>query len=147
MNTTGNNPQQLKIRGHLYELWIENGVSRCKYLQGLVVEQATAQEMVTGRLMLSAGQTMPALIDARHGAYVMHSARKYMAGANAFKNVSAMAILIDHHVMKVLFNTLLRLKTSEIPARIFTNEEKALEWLEGYKEKKTGRLSSYASLL
>jgi len=147
METKGNNSQQLQIKGNLYELWVKNGISHCKYLQGLIVDAGIARDMVAGRLMLSNGTTMPILVDARQGAYVMHSARKYLASNHAYKNVSAMAILIDHHVMKVLFNTLLRLRTSDVPARIFTNEQNALEWLEDYKEKKTGRLSSYISFL
>ena len=146
MNTSENNAEQPHIKGHLFEVWTENGISRCKYYKGLVVERYIAQQMVEARLLLCAGNSMPLLLDARQGAYVMQSARKYMASSQAYKQVNAMAILIDHHVMKVLFNTLLRLKTCETPARIFTNEQKALEWLDGFKEKKAGRANRYASL-
>jgi len=146
MNTTENIPEQNRIKGPLYELWIENGISRCKYYRGLIVERHIAQQMAEGRLSLCSGISMPLLLDARQGAYVMQSARKYMAGSQAFKQVNAMAILLDHHVMKVLFNTLLRLKTCQTPARIFTNEQKALEWLEGFKGKQAERTSRYASL-
>jgi len=147
MNTTENIPEENRIKGHLYELWVENGISRCKYYQGLIVERHIAQQIAEGRLALSPGISMPLLLDARQGAYVMHSARKYMASNQAYKQVNAMAILIDHHVMNVLFNTLLRLKTCQTPARIFTNEQKALEWLEGFKGKKAERSGRYASLL
>jgi hypothetical protein len=146
MNTPENTPEQDRIKGRLYELWIENGISRCKYYQGLIVERQTAEQIAEGHLALSCGLSLPLLLDARQGAYVMQSARKFMASAQAYKQVNAMAILIDHHVMKVLFNTLLRLKTCQTPARIFTNEQKALEWLDGFKGKQTERSNRYASL-
>jgi len=125
-----------------FDLHISNGISRYTYHKNLVVNEALARQMAEARLSLSGSATLPNLVDARKGAYITSSARKFMAGNKAYKQVSAVAILIDHHVMKILFNTLLNIKTCLTPARIFTSEEKALEWLAGFKEietKQSGR--------
>ena len=131
----------------LFDMLISNGVSRCTYHKNLIVDEKIARQMTDARLLLSGNKTLPALIDARQGVYITSSARKFMAQSQVYTQVSAVAILINHHVMKVLFNTLLRIKTCLTPARIFTSEQRALEWLEGFKEAPTERSGKRAPLL
>ena len=130
-----------------FDLCITNGISRCTYHKNLIVDAAIAKQMMEARLLLSGVATLPALVDARQGTYVTSSARRFLADKHSYKQVSAMAILINHHVMKVLFNTLLRIKMCDTPVKLFTDQEEALAWLEGFKEKKKGRNTRYVPLL
>ena len=130
-----------------FDLCITNGISRCTYQKNLIVDAAIAKQITDARLLLSGPDTLPALVDARQGAYVTSSARRFLADKHSYKQVSAMAVLINHHVMKVLFNTLLRIKICETPVKLFTDKDEALAWLEGFKEKKKGRSNRYVPLL
>lgn len=48
------------------------------------------------------------------------------------KNVSGVAILLSSGVPKIIGNLFLRFSKPEYPTRLFTNKEKALEWLKSY---------------
>ncbi len=147
MESDKTNEEGKSIICSAFDLCLINGISHCTYHKNLIVDAAIARQMTEARLLLSGADTLPALVDARQGAYVTGSARRFLADSHSYKQVSAMAIIINHHVMKVLFNTLLRIKICETPVRLFTDREQALAWLEGFKEKKKGRNNRYVPLL
>src|SRR6185312_4266010 len=121
-------PKQSVIKTPAFEMRIENGISHCTYYNDLIVDVTTAKQMTEARLLLQETIVYPVLIDARQGMYITNSARIFLAGSEANRQVSAMAFLINHHVMNILFTTMLRLKICKTPAKIFTEEQAALQW-------------------
>lgn len=147
MQVVETNKNERIITTPAFEMLIRDGISYCVYHKDLVVNDTIAKQMTEARLLLSGNSMLPALVDARQGAYITNSARIFLASSQTYVQVSAMAVLINHHVMNILYTTMLRLKTCKAPIRIFTSERTALEWLEKYKETKAGNNSKRISLL
>jgi|GEM_PF-1414581 len=147
METKTVNTKQPSIKRPAFDMYIKNGISYCIYHEDLIVDAVTAEQMTEARLLLQETNVYPVLVDARQGIYITNSARTFMASSEANRQVSAMAFLINHHVMNILFTTMLRLKICKMPVKIFTDEQAALQWLESFKEVKKGNIRKRTSLL
>ena len=78
------------------------------------------------------GKRRPILVDLRYLKSASYEARCYWAGEETAKTVSAVALWVDSPVSKVLGNFYLGLNRSSAPTKLFNDEDKALQWLEGY---------------
>ena len=99
----------------------------------MIIDMEMAEKLVEYRLKLIEGKTYPGFVDARETVYIYNGAKKYLASEVGFIGTSAVAILIKSHVQKILVNTFILLKPTKIPVKMFTDEDTALKWLEGYK--------------
>ncbi|GAL83351.1 hypothetical protein CHU_1676 [Sporocytophaga myxococcoides] len=122
-----------EIREEYFELWLEDGVVKYRYHKGIIIDMEMAEKLVQYRLKLIEGKTYPGFVDARETVYIYNGAKKYLASDIGFIGTSAVAILIKSHVQKILGNTFILLKPAKIPVKLFTEEDKALQWLEDYK--------------
>jgi hypothetical protein len=121
------------IKDEYFDLWLEDGIVRYRYHQGIIIDMDMAEKLVYCRLKMTAGKTYPGFVDAREVVYAYNGAKKYLASDIGFTGTSAVAILVKSHVQRVIANTFIRLKPAKIPVKLFTEEEKALKWLEAYK--------------
>lgn len=71
----------------------------------------------------------PLLIDSRDIKYINKEARDHFSMRNRESVVNAMAILIQSPLSRIIGNFFMGLNKPRVPARLFTSEDEALQWL------------------
>ena len=113
--------------------WLgEDGIMRAVHLPNSVETLADAKENMAATVKLSAGKRYPILVDLRPIKSIDRDAREYYARGDQTEVVTAVALLIGSPISRVIGNFILALNTPRIPAKIFTSEAEALDWLRGF---------------
>lgn len=115
------------------EIWFENGIVHIVYKPGCVLNINNIKPIVEDRIKVSNGRISPILIDLRNVVTSDNAARSYLATPEAERYLNAGAMLITNEIQRLLMNLYLRIDKPNLPAKVFTNKEKALEWLEQFK--------------
>ena len=116
------------------EVYIENGIMHGVYREEVVIDINVIKEGIEKRLALSQGKPYPILADGRGIKYWTLEARKYGSSTEANKDASAYAFLISSPIIKTIANWTIKFHpTKGAPQRIFTDRDKALQWLEQFK--------------
>ncbi|MBI3135885.1 MAG: hypothetical protein HYZ14_14500 [Bacteroidetes bacterium] len=109
----------------------ENGIlcSISKKHEPQSLEQS--KKTVEAFMKLVKGKKICLLMDVTNSPETSKEVRDY--AANEFpKFVKALAMISDSPLGKMLANIFFRIKTQPYPTRMFTDEEKAKEWLKQY---------------
>lgn len=122
-------------------IWLNNGIIYGKYKRDLVIDIHVAQEMVKDRYKISAGISRPLLIDVTELLCVDTEGRNYLAGPAGCELISAGAIYTKNKLLAFVGNAFILLDKPLIPAKVFGDKEKALEWLEPYKNQNYSSMS------
>ncbi|MES2397491.1 MAG: hypothetical protein V4549_15895 [Bacteroidota bacterium] len=117
---------------HSY-MWLKGGIFFGKYKSNLIIDIQVAKDIIHDRRKMSNGITMPFLLDVTGLLCVDAPARKYMAGHEACEFLSAGAIYTHNKLLAFLGNAFILLDRPLLPAKVFTDKERALEWLEPFK--------------
>jgi hypothetical protein len=115
------------------KLWIENGVFHVK----IFVETfslAMAQVGVKERVRMCGGTAFPMLSDCRKVKLFDKEARDFLAQPQNTVCISAGAILISSQLQKIIANFFIQLNKPPAPAKMFTDEAEALNWLQQFKK-------------
>ncbi|HEX8549097.1 MAG TPA: hypothetical protein VF691_19175 [Cytophagaceae bacterium] len=115
------------------EMWLNNGIIHSRLKQNTTIKQANAKAIVQGRLGICNGKSYPLLSDVRNIKAIDKEARAYLAAGESLHLVSAGAILINSLAQEVGANFFLNFDRPKVPAKFFTCEEKAIEWLASFK--------------
>ena len=95
------------------------------------VTLADAKENVAAALKVANGRRLPILIDITSVRSVTREARLYYRD-EAGVHTTAAALLIGSTISRVIANFVIGLDRPVVPARIFTSETEAIQWLKGY---------------
>lgn len=114
-------------------MWSEDGIILSIYKPFLKITLDVACQLVESRLKLNKGIAMPLFIDVRKVSYADDKARKYLASEEGSKLISAGAMLVDGPISQFLANVFLKVYHPVAPLKIFTDQKKAIEWLQKYK--------------
>jgi hypothetical protein len=115
------------------EFWIENGIFFISYKQGLVINIEIAKQNVADRLRISNGITRPMFTDGRNFVSIDLDSMEYLKSKDAMRYISAGAFLMDNYLHKLMGNLFLTIDKPPVPAKLFTDKEAALQWLEQFK--------------
>ncbi len=85
------------------------------------------------RLALTKDQSYPFLLDARKLKCVSRAGKQRMIQKDSFHGVLCAAFLVDSKVQEVMFHFFKIFYKTPVPIKMFTNKEKAIEWLQQYK--------------
>ena len=114
-------------------VWVgTDGIVRIIHVPGADVTLEDAKETMAAYLQLNAGKRLPLFVDTKTMRSLAREARKYFAGEEAARVASAVALIIETPVSRVLGNFYLGLSNPRLPTRLFTSESDALEWLKGF---------------
>ena len=113
-------------------MWLNNGIMYGKYKPDLVIDLEMAKLMVSDRLKVSNGVTRPYLVDVTGLLCIDSEGRNYLAGPGC-DLVSAGAILTHNKLLAFVGNAFILLDKPSIPAKVFSNKESAVRWLEPFK--------------
>ncbi|MBA2613958.1 MAG: hypothetical protein H0U95_18490 [Bacteroidetes bacterium] len=115
------------------EMWIEDGIGFQVYKPQLVITIDVAKQMVINRIKTFDGIARPVLVDVRHLLTIDSPSRKYFASREAGQLILAGAIYLDSPIARFLGNIFLMIDKPITPARLFTDREKALQWIQQFK--------------
>ena len=112
-------------------LRIEDGILFGTWADNTHVNLEVAKECVKARLKFQNSISYPALIDMRGVKSASKEAREYMANEGA-QLITAGALLIDSLLTRTIGNIFLTINKPPVPSKLFTEEQKAIEWLKQF---------------
>lgn len=121
------------VRTRTCLLW-EDRVIRGQFLRGAEVTLDDARENIAATAKLTGGRRRAVLIDLRGIRTQSAEARAYLAGPEATKITLAVALWIASPISRALGNFFLGFNRPETPARLFTDEASAVEWLVSFEK-------------
>ena len=117
------------------EMWLEDDIIHVVYKPHLKsIDMEVAQKMVSNRLKISNGISRPIFIDTSNAKEINKEAEEHMATGDAMKYLNATALLVHNRVSKLVANFYISISRPKIPTKVFTDKQKALEWLKHYKD-------------
>lgn len=81
---------------------------------------------------LTGGKKAPVLIIGGSFTSISKETRIFMASEESLKYSAAEAFLLKSLAQKILINFYIRVDKPLVPTRVFTDKEKAIEWLKGH---------------
>jgi hypothetical protein len=121
-----------EIRTRVLKIWLrEDGIVQNVVDPGAEYTLADVREGLAGIYKVSKGQRRPLLVDSRNLKSMDRNARQEMA---TFDEITSIAILIDSAVSRMIGNVFLATNKKSYPARLFTSEAEAIQWLKGFLE-------------
>ena len=112
--------------------WIEEGIIFVEFLTSKVTLDIVKMS-VRERLTRAEDKEYPIFFDSRNITYFEKDARRYSSSEEGLKNLKAGAFLIDSKAHEIIGNFFLAFNKPKIPTKLFTNKEKAIEWLKQYR--------------
>jgi len=114
-----------------------DGILICTYQSGLEITLDVAKNIVRNRLNFTENKSYPVLLNDKGLVSVDKSAREYFASEEGIKGVTAAALVANTVFNTFLGNFFIKVTVIKppVPTRLFTNEVKAIKWLEQFKEK------------
>ncbi len=127
MNTTTID-KKLELR--TYWTWMGNdGIARTVVKPQAEIELDDAIENSKAVNSLYQGVKFPLLVDSRAVKSMSMEARKYLSVNNRSTNISSFAVVVSSPLSRIVVNFFFKLQRTGVPARVFTNEQLAMDWL------------------
>lgn len=121
------------VENDFIAFWLDNGILFSRFQEGVEVDVERMKGTVRLREEISNGEMQYWLYDLGNVKNITKEARDY-ADQYGQNYLHAVAVLVNSHITKFIFNTYIKLKKPIMPFLVFTNKEKALEWLMEIKE-------------
>lgn len=112
----------------------KEGVVHMRYRPNSSVNLETAIENIQETARIGEGRKVPMVVNLTGVKSVSRDARRYYSGEETAKYVSAVALVAESPVSRVLGNFFLGIEKPPMPTRLFSSEEKAREWLVQFME-------------
>ncbi len=110
--------------------WLrEDGIIHYVYHSGVKINLEDAKEIRAKHLEATSGISYPLLVDMKNILGLDNDARKYFSANDMYL---AVAFLIESPVSRVIANFFIGISKPPVPVKMFTSEEKAIEWLKGF---------------
>ena len=105
----------------------------------MIITVDIAEKMVEKRLEAFRGKPMPVFVDVRTLGTIDKESREYFASPSACQFITAGAILVKSPITALIANVFQAINRPPVTNRLFTDKEKALKWLENFKNSNTGK--------
>ncbi|MDP1746411.1 MAG: hypothetical protein Q8L90_12585 [Bacteroidota bacterium] len=126
-----------KITTRTVEAFIdETGILRIKIFDGVIIDLADAVNNFLAFKQLSAGQRRLKLIEGRSYWRSTKEARNYSLKDDIPEKTIAKAVLVRGIIGLLIYSLLMKRSNPNIPVKIFLSENKALKWLNSFKDRK-----------
>ena len=117
-----------------YQTWMgTDGIARSVVKPNAEIEldDAIANTKAVNDLYLD--KKFPLLVDANNVKSMSREARKYHSVRGRSTNITAFAVIVKSPISKVIGNFFFQFQKTGVPAKLFSDEESALKWLEKHK--------------
>ena len=119
-----------EIQNRVEKIWLrEDGIVQIFVKPGAEYTFAEAKQTLAGIDQVSNDKLRPVLVDFRNIKTMERAARQELA---ACKGVTSAALLIDSVLSQMIGNALIAFSKPTLPAKIFTSETAAIEWLKEF---------------
>lgn len=123
----------MQLETKYFQSELEDNIIRVQYKPNLHITLEDAEQIVSERLNHYRNVEAPVLIRNAKIRSIDKSAREYLFDEEkGLKNVKAVAIVYASVVSKLLATFLFHRHTPAVPHRMFTDEQKAISWLQNY---------------
>lgn len=112
----------------------EDGIVRITSLPQIEITLDDAKISIEAQLKVTKGKSCPTLLDIREIKSITRKARMYFAGKESRSVNSAMGILVNSPLSKMVGNLFIGINKPDMPTKLFLSEDKAIEWLKRYIE-------------
>ncbi len=112
---------------------IINGIINCYTKKEMVITYEFAQFALENRIKISGNKFYPLLNDVRNVKYMTKDAMNLLNSDKGTSYLTAGAFIINSKVHEIIGNFFIKFKNHKVPARVFTDKSKAIQWLEQYK--------------
>jgi hypothetical protein len=117
-------------------LWLgEDGIFRSVTKPNAEISLEQARQLLEAHKKITGSKKTPVFTDIRMIKSMSRAARVQLAGKEAEKIHSALAILTNSPLNKLFGNLFMSFNKPRFPTRIFTSEEEAIGWLKGFINK------------
>ena len=118
-----------------YTTWMgQDGIVRTKVKPHAEV---TIKEAIENSIAVNSyfsQKKYPLLIDSRHIKSISKEARDHFSVRDRETGINSFAVLIDSPLSRIIGNFFMGLNKPSVPAKLFTNEQEAIDWLKQYLE-------------
>lgn len=116
------------------KVWLgDDGIVRSVMLPGAEDNRETAKENVSAGIQVSGGKMRPLLLDMSKIKSMDRGARDYYARSDKREGSElAVALLVKSPISRVIGNFFMGLNKPSLPSKLFTDENKALDWLKTF---------------
>jgi hypothetical protein len=111
-----------------------DGILHVTYLPGVEETLADAEENFRAGTAAWGEQRRPVLVDAREVKFQNRDVRQYHSRPESMRRVSALALLVESPLSRIIANFFITLNKPATSTRVFTSEEEAHAWLKGFME-------------
>ena len=126
--------EENSVENEYIKFWFENGIMISRFQKGVELDLVKIKEVIGMREEISGGEMQSWLYDITNLKSVPKEVRDY-ADRYGQDYLYGVAVLVNSHITKFIFNSYLRLNKPNLPFLFFSNEEKAIEWLLEIKAK------------
>jgi hypothetical protein len=107
----------------------EEGIVLATMKRGARFELVDAQDALAATIEIAAGTRRLILVDIRGVQSESKEARAYFAGPEVAKCATAVGLLVESPVSRMIANFFLRIGTQAVPTRVFDDASLARAWL------------------
>lgn len=122
-----------RYKSEFADIFLLDGIVWVIYGENARITADKARIIVSERLKVTNGISRPTLADCRNGTSIDKASRAIFASEDAMKNVTAGALLFNNPIHRMFINAYLWFDKPPLPTAVFTDEKKAIEWLQLYK--------------
>lgn len=124
------------VKSDCSETWMENGIVIQDINPALTeVTLPIAKQLIADRKAASGGDKKVAvLVIVNNTVNINKETKQYYKGPEPYANINAIAMVMDNFIASFIANLVFIFKENPVPTEFFNNREKALKWLERYKE-------------
>ena len=126
----------IELSSEYVTMTFRDGILEGRYADLAVIDLEAAKLIVEQRKKATNYQVSPILIDGRKLKSIDKPARDYFASEAGSELLTAAALLADSAFTKHIGNFFLRIsfRKQKIPIQLFTDREKAIEWLKQFRQ-------------
>lgn len=107
----------------------KDGIVKCKAFKYSQHTLEDAKENIEAVRALANGRRVPVLVDITEVKGADREARAYLASEEVATVQSAAALIVGSPISKLVGNFFIGLNKTKFPTRLFTNEKRAMKWL------------------
>jgi len=125
---------QIKVQNNFVQFEIINNLLIATYMVDIITV-SIAKSVVKLRLEYTNRKVYPILIKDYTTIKINKEAREYLASEEGSKGIEAVAVLTNSIYKLTLMNFFMKVLPPKMPVKLFSNEKKALQWLNKFKNK------------
>ena len=116
---------------HVDLKWIGN-ILEATYKAGPKIDLEAAKDILSERLEFTGGKDVPVLVVDSGLVRMDKHARDFLSSNDGVKGIRASALISSSVVNSMLVNFILKISRPNLPVKVFTDREDALNWLKSY---------------